>query len=64
MGFVGRREWILGEGEGETHTGNWDMMDWNCAGFKRPESRRNSSSVRMVPRERLAAAGSTPMVVC
>ena len=44
------------------HTGNWDMMDWNWAGFKRPESRRNSSSVRMVLRERLAAAGSTPIV--
>ena len=51
------------EGGEEMHTGNCDMMDWNCAGFKRPESRRNSSSVRMVPRERLAAAGSTPIVV-
>lgn len=37
------------------------MMDWNWAGFSRPESRRNSSSVRMVLRERFAAAGSTPM---
>ena len=44
-------------------TGSWDMMDWNCAGFKRPESRKNSSSVRMVLRERLAAAGSMPMVL-
>lgn len=38
------------------------MMDWNCGGLKRPESRRNSSSVRMVLQERLAAAGSMPMM--
>lgn len=38
-------------------------MDWNWAGLSRPESRRNSSSVRMVLRERLAAAGSMPMVI-
>lgn len=37
------------------------MMDWNCAGFSRPESRRYSSSVRIVLRERFAAAGSTPI---
>lgn len=39
------------------------MMDWNWAGLRRPESRRNSSSVRMVLRERLAAAGSTPILL-
>lgn len=38
------------------------MIDWNCGGLKRPESRRNSSSVRMVLQERLAAAGSMPMM--
>ena len=61
-GLCGRKEGREDGGE-ELRTGSCDMMDWNCAGFKRPESRRNSSSVRMVPRERLAAAGSTPIVV-
>ena len=61
MGF-GITEGGKREGQGAVRTGNWDMMDWNWAGFKRPESRRNSSSVRMVPRERLAAAGSMPIV--
>ncbi len=39
------------------------MMDWNWAGLSRPESRRNSSSVRMVLSERLAAAGSMPILM-
>ena len=38
------------------------MMDWNWAGLRRPESRRNSSSVRMVLRDRFAAAGSMPIL--
>ena len=50
-----------GGGGGAGRTGSWDMMDWNCAGFRRPESRRNSSSVRMVLQERFAAAGSMPI---
>lgn len=44
-------------------TGSWFMMDWNWAGLRRPESRRYSSSVRMVLRERFAAAGSTPILL-
>ena len=39
------------------------MIDWNWAGLRRPESRRNSSSVRTVLRERLAAAGSMPILI-
>ena len=34
------------------------MMDWNCGGESTPESRRYSSSVRQVERERLIAAVS------
>lgn len=37
-------------------TGSWAMIDWNWGGFRMPESRRYSSSVRMVLRERLAPA--------
>ena len=44
-------------------TGSWFIMDWNWAGLSKPESRRYSSSVRMVLRERLAAAGSMPMLM-
>ena len=39
-------------------TGNCAMMDWNCGGERTPESRRYSSSVRQVERERLIAAVS------
>lgn len=41
----------MGEG-----TGSWAMIDWNWAGFRMEESRRYSSSVRMVLRERLVPA--------
>ena len=34
------------------------MMDWNCSGLSRRESRRYSNSVRIVFSERFAAAGS------
>ena len=37
-------------------TGSWAKMELNCAGFSTPESRRYSSSVRMVERERLMPA--------
>ncbi len=37
-------------------TGNCAMMDWNWAGARIEESRRYSSSVRMVERERVADA--------
>lgn len=39
------------------------MMDWNCSGWSMPESRRYSSSVRMVLSERFAAAGSPPIFI-
>lgn len=39
------------------------MMLWNCGGESTPESRRNSSSVRMEPSERLICAGSGIFVV-
>lgn len=56
---VGKTEIVMKTG---MCTGSCDMMDWNCSGLKRPESRRNSSSVRMVLQERFAAAGSMPIV--
>lgn len=34
------------------------MIDWNCGGGRTFEACRNSSSVRMVERERLICAGS------
>ena len=37
-------------------TGNCAMIEPNCAGLTMPESRRYSSSVRMVLRERVAEA--------
>ena len=37
-------------------TGNCAMMDWNCGGARTPESRRYSSSVRTLLRERLMPA--------
>ena len=42
-------------------TGSWAIIDWNCGGLTTPESRRYSSSVRMVERDRLMPALS-PMV--
>ena len=37
-------------------TGSWARIELNCGGLIRPESRRYSSSVRMVLRDLLAAA--------
>lgn len=39
-------------------TGSCAMIDWNCGGERTFEAWRNSSSVRMVERERLICAGS------
>ncbi len=44
------------KGGGGRGTGNCAMMDWNWAGARIEESRRYSSSVRMVERERVADA--------
>ena len=44
-------------------TGSWAIMDWNWGGLTTPESRRNSSSVRMVERERLMPALSAMVAV-
>lgn len=52
-----RKEGRVAKG-GVRHTGNCAMMDWNCGGESTPESRRYSSSVRQVERERLIAAVS------
>ena len=39
-------------------TGNCAWMDWSCGGDSTPEEARYSSSVLMVPRERLICAAS------
>ena len=38
-------------------------MDWNCGGLTTPESRRYSSSVRIVERERLIPALSAMVMI-
>ena len=45
------------------HTGNCAPIDCTCGGESTPAEARNSSSVLMVPRERLICAAST-MVDC
>jgi Zn-dependent metalloprotease len=45
-------------GHGEVLTGSWAMMDCSWGGERMPASRRYSSSVRMVLRERLTWAAS------
>ena len=43
-------------------TGSWAIIDWNCGGLTTPESRRYSSSVRTVFKERLMPALSPILV--
>ena len=45
-------------GELGERTGSWAIMDCICGGERTLEAWRNSSSVRMVERERLICAGS------
>ena len=59
----GKRRQKRREREGR-FTGSWASMELNCGGLMRPESRRYSSSVRMVLRERLAAAISGILEDC
>lgn len=39
-------------------TGSWARIDWNCGPERTFDACKNSSSVRMVERERLICAGS------